>query len=511
MRKHNIRDKERGVALLIALLALLLISAVGLGMVYMSNTETSINANYKDTQSAFFSMRGGLEEMRDRMRSGSAGAIALPTVMPGAASSILYLTNPSGGADPVDPKTFGTNYFDDEFCHESFVGSGVAYVAPGTPCPALGAPPGLSVAPYVASVSPYTNTTSSLKYKWVRITLKQNGTFPSAVVDTTQPASSPVCWNAATYQEVAVTSLGQPNCAAAANAGLYVEPVYLVTSMAITPLGSRRVGQYEAAALNIAPPPSGLSLDGPAPNFGTPHSANGGINGQDGSISASGTVPPATPQGCVGNPAVSVPAVGASSSADAASIAGQIFRPANFTGQGGATPSVIDQGSDAGGANVLSQWSTPTQLNSVVTMLADSADNSYSCGFGAGCSGSYGTTANPQITFINGNVNLGGGAGVLVVTGTLTINGAMQWDGLILVIGQGSIVIGGGGDGQIFGEVFVAQTNGPGPAYAQLATLGSPSFQWNGGGKATMNYNSCWANIGNSLHYLVVASREEMY
>jgi len=33
MRKHNFRHKERGVALLIALLALLLISAVGLGMV----------------------------------------------------------------------------------------------------------------------------------------------------------------------------------------------------------------------------------------------------------------------------------------------------------------------------------------------------------------------------------------------------------------------------------------------------------------------------------------------
>jgi len=33
MRKHNIGDKERGVALLIALFALLLISAVGLGTV----------------------------------------------------------------------------------------------------------------------------------------------------------------------------------------------------------------------------------------------------------------------------------------------------------------------------------------------------------------------------------------------------------------------------------------------------------------------------------------------
>lgn len=500
MRKHNMGDKERGVALLIALLALLLISAVGLGMVYMSNTETTINSNYKDTQSAFFSMRGGLEEMRDRMRSNSPAPITLPTVMPGAANSILYITNPSGGADVVDPKTFGNTYFDDEFCHESFAGSGVTYVAPGTPCDATGAPPAFSVAPYVASVSPYTNTTSSLKYKWVRITLKQNGTFPNALVDTTQAATSPVCWNASTFQEVAVTALGYPTCVAAANAGLYVEPVYLVTSLAITPQGSRRVGQYESAPLNITPPPGGLVLDGNNPSFGTPHSANAGINGVDGSGG-----PPAV-TGCA-TTGVAQPAIGTGSAADAASVAPQIFRPANFTGSG-PSPSVVNASAS------LTQWSTPAQLNALVSELANSADYSYSCGIGGpGCSGSYGTTANPQITFINGDVSLGGGAGVLVVTGTLTISGNMQFNGLILVIGQGNIVINGGGHGTIYGEMLAAQTNSSVSPYAQLAAFPnpSPSFTWNGGGKSDMYYNSCWANIGNSLHYMVVASREEMY
>jgi len=41
--------------------------------------------------------------------------------------------------------------------------------------------------------------------------------------------------------------------------------------------------------------------------------------------------------------------------------------------------------------------------------------------------------------------------------------------------------------------------------------LGAPSFEWNGGGAAGIYYNSCWANIGNTMHYMVVASREEMY
>ena len=505
MRKNNCRNPERGMALILALLALLLISAVGLGMIYMSSTESSINTNYKDTQLAFFAMRAGLEEMRDRMRSNSVSPIALPAAMPGAANSILYITNPSGATDVVDPITFGNASFDDEFCHESFVGSTVAYVVPGTPCPAAGAPPAGSVAPYVASASPFTNTASSLKYKWVRITLKQNGTFPNALVDSTQAASSQVCWNAATAQEVAVTSLGQPTCAAAAAAGLYVEPLYLVTALAITPQGSRRVGQYESASLNITPPPGGLMLDGNNPTFGTPHSANAGINGTDGSSSASGTAPPAV-AGCAPTGAAQ-PAIGVGNAADAGTVPPQIFRPANFTGQG-AAPSVVNDSAS------LAQWSTPAELNNLVSEIADSADQSYTCGIGGGgCSGSYGTTAAPQITFINGDVSLGGGAGVLVVTGTLTISGAMQFDGLILVIGQGKVVINGGGNGQIFGEMLVAQTNSSVAPYAQLPAFPnpSPSFVWNGGGKASINYNSCWANIGNTMHYMVVASREEMY
>ena len=103
----------------------------------------------------------------------------------------------------------------------------MAYVVPGTPCLAAGAPPAGSVAPYVASASPFTNTAASLKYKWVRITLKQNGTFPNALVDSTQAAASQVCWNSASAQEVVSTALGYANCAAAQTAGLLLMPMML--------------------------------------------------------------------------------------------------------------------------------------------------------------------------------------------------------------------------------------------------------------------------------------------
>lgn len=509
MRKRdlrNFRNNQRGVALLIALMALFLIAAVGMGMIYMSNTETGVNQNYRDTQQAFFTMRGGLEEMRDRMRSNAPSPITLPAVMPssGAAGSIVYITNPAA-SETVNPKTYGTAYFDDEFCHETFSTLTLTNPGTGVPCGSAGAPPSGAVTTF-PSVMPYTGTSSSLKYKWVRITLKQNGTFPSALVDSTQGASAQVCWDPSLNKERASTAMGgSATCSAAVTAGYNVEPIYLVTSLAITSQGSRRIGQYEAAAVHLSPPASGLLLDGPTPSFNTPHSANASINGTDGSGS-----PPAV-SGCNANTGAQ-PAIGTDNSPDATSVAGQIFRPANFTGQG-STPSVVNESSSLG------NWSTPGQLNAVVSMMANGADATYNCsingvanaGATSACSGTYGSPANPQITFVNGDVTLGGGAGVLVVTGTLTINGNIQFDGLLLVVGQGAIVINGGGHGTFYGEMLVANTNSATSPFAQLPTLGIPSFTWNGGGKSDMYYNSCWANYGNGMHFSVVASREEMY
>src|ERR1700722_19720460 len=108
MRQQNSgKPNERGMALILSLLALLLISAVGLGMIYMSTTETSINANYRDTQTAFFAMRAGLKEGRDRLRSNSTPpTIPLPVNFPPAAGSIVYILNPAGPGDAVVPYTY---------------------------------------------------------------------------------------------------------------------------------------------------------------------------------------------------------------------------------------------------------------------------------------------------------------------------------------------------------------------------------------------------------------------
>jgi PilX N-terminal len=514
------RQDERGIALIVALLLLLLVSAIGLGMLYMSNTETSINANYRDSQSAFFSMRAGLEEARDRMRTNSPWPITPPAVMPGSANSILYTINPAGASDTVDPVTSTNLYFDDELCHEAF--SGMVLNNPGANIPCtVGAPSGF-VSAYVNSVSPNTNTASALKFKWVRLTLKQNGTFANgvaaAMVDAGQPASAQVCYQTLSNQEVPLTLVpggAYASCSAAQQAGQDASPVYIATSLAITPQGSRRIGQYEMASVNVAAPPVALGLDGPAAVFTpTPSSNNYFINGTDSGLSgytSAGGTGTCNPSGAT------VPAITVGDSTGVNNITTQLQGPPNrtahYTGSG-ASPSIVNGG--GGGTGAFSgEWSTPAQLDALVSSIANVADVTYSCGIGAACSptGPVGTNANPQITYVNGDFNFGNGsgAGVLVVTGTLSFTGNATFNGLILIIGQGALSESGGGNGGFNGSVFLAKTHSSTSPYPELASLGTPTIAWNGGGNSFIQYNSCWATIGNGTRFTPISTREEMY
>ena len=512
------RKREAGMALVISLLLLLLISAIGLGLLYMSNTETAINGNYRDSQVAFYSMRAGLEETRDRMRTTSPWPIVPPATMPPAANSILYITNPAGGGEVVAPTVGGSAYFDDEFCHETFVGNGLASPGANIPCPAGSGPP-VGWTTTVNSISPNTTTNSALKYKWARVTLKENGSFANGVatayVDATQAANTQVCYQTLPGQEIPITQIAAgayANCTAAQNAGVDASPVYVVTTLAVTPQGSRRVGQYEIAAVHISTPPVALGMDGPAAVWNpTPNAVGYFVNGTDSGLAGytgSGGTSACTPTGAT------VPAITTGDAVGVVNIGTQLLGPPNrtpgYTGAG-PTPSIVN-----GGATTFSgSWSSPSQLDSLVASIADVADTTYTCGIGTPCSpaGPVGTNANPQITYVNGDFNFGNssGAGVMVVTGTLSFSGNATFNGLILVIGQGAMVESGGGNGGFNGSVFLAKTQSSTSPYPELATLGTPTIAWNGGGNSFIQYNSCWASVGNGTRYTPVATREEMY
>ncbi|HEV8493583.1 MAG TPA: hypothetical protein VGR76_15005, partial [Candidatus Angelobacter sp.] len=108
-------QKERGMALLLALFALLLLSAIGLGMVLASYTETRVDTNYNGSLRSYYAARSGLEEVRDRVKyQSSQGGLAdlLPQNVAGQSGGVLYILNPASG-EVVDPTSATNPYFDD--------------------------------------------------------------------------------------------------------------------------------------------------------------------------------------------------------------------------------------------------------------------------------------------------------------------------------------------------------------------------------------------------------------
>ncbi len=95
-----------------------------------------------------------------------------------------------------------------------------------------------------------------------------------------------------------------------------------------------------------------------------------------------------------------------------------------------------------------------------------------------------GTESNRKIVVVDGAATLGpvDGAGILVVTGLLTLNGNFDYKGLIMCIGEGRLLRNGGGNGTISGSVFVANTKG--------TSLGISSFDTSGGGNSDIIYNA---------------------
>ncbi|HLO00998.1 MAG TPA: hypothetical protein VK208_21260 [Pyrinomonadaceae bacterium] len=100
-----------------------------------------------------------------------------------------------------------------------------------------------------------------------------------------------------------------------------------------------------------------------------------------------------------------------------------------------------------------------------------------------------GTQANPKLTFVDGDGSIGPnseGAGLLVVRGTLTLNGNFNFFGLILVLGNGSVIRTGGGTGVVTGAMVVAHATTPSQPFL------APSYDSSGGGNLSIIYDSSW-------------------
>jgi hypothetical protein len=103
----------------------------------------------------------------------------------------------------------------------------------------------------------------------------------------------------------------------------------------------------------------------------------------------------------------------------------------------------------------------------------------------------FGTTSRPLLTFVDGDTDLSpaGGSGLLVVTGTLTLNGSSAFSGLILVLGGGQLLRTGGGNGDSLGAILVAR-------FGNTGNFLAPTFNSSGSGTSAIQYDSEWVRKG---------------
>jgi len=68
-RHRRSKRSQAGVAILIAISALLLISVVAISLIIAAGMETSLSGNYRSSTGAYYAARAGLEEGRGRLLS----------------------------------------------------------------------------------------------------------------------------------------------------------------------------------------------------------------------------------------------------------------------------------------------------------------------------------------------------------------------------------------------------------------------------------------------------------
>ena len=382
---------------------------------------------------------------------------SLPTTLPGTTGSVLYILNPANGETVAPWKgSSSTSYPDDEICKETTTITCSSNLPNLTTC-----------STWCASTTASSTYAASpvFVWKWVRVTLKQNNALSSYSTNGNSSSGSQVCWNG--------TNEETPAGGCTSDAHL---PVYSVTALAVTPSGSRRMVQAEISEDRLTfTAPAALTLDGAGPSASMPNSNPYNINGNDSTGCGSSTT------------GAGVPAVGVVTNPDVTTVTGDIpsNRKNNYTGSGGTHPDVENVSS---GLPLIDQ--SVSGLQSLMSTIKQSVTQPVITGPHSGLS-SPGTLAAPQIIYVNGDLTISGnttGYGILAVTGTLTVSGNVGWNGIVLVVGKGNLASNGGGNNQYNGSVLVANTLDA--AGNPLASLGSPTFNWNGGGGNGIYYSS---------------------
>jgi hypothetical protein len=522
---------QRGIAMMVALLALLLLAAIGMGLMFMADTENSVNNNYRDSQKAYFAARAGAEQARLLMASDvniKGQAFGLDGKMPSSVlnTGMIYLMNPTSG-EPIDPTAASGNtlaanpYLDDQLCWEKY--AGIVLNAGTGPCGSNSQAGQLLLtnASFTSTTmpAPGSNGPDAIPFKWVRIANKQNFMGPlNQSVSTASTAGQQVCWDGS--QEVTIppgtTCQGQTPA---------LMPVWELTSLAVTPKfgqnpGSRRMVQMEVAFKPPLIPPAPISTEAPVVLQGSFV-----LNAYD--FCSCTCVPQKNgPTTCGG--------AGCVNSAHA------IFTENTVSQVGNSGQTITSYGTDpTGTASLQNQnpWPANLNINTLINQYKIGATSpNYSCtgtanplgippsymSCGTQTNQVFGTypsslSANPPVEPVNytggvteyipGSVKLTAGAnggGILIVDGDLEINGGLNWYGLILVRGKVSFTGGAGPAVNLYGALLAGQD----VTATDQAQQDGDKF----GGSINFNYDVCaLKNLNQGSPPQLLATHEIMY
>jgi hypothetical protein len=502
--KNDRKHSQTGVALVMAIFTVMLISVVATALILMAGTQAAVKGNYKSSMHAFYDAKAGLEEARARLWLYNPNTINSCVFPAGGApmpiDRVCYIVNPSPNevVNPTDlspANPYADFEYRQEFKQDVTAAAGLQ--------------------PFVPSTSPIVAAgIAGPLYKWVRITPRtaysgnidvdgsgNNGTNP---LDSTTPL-----FYDGSQSSVAASGFSQ---------------VLTITALSLTPYGSRRMVQYTVAQTPPAslysafapgafsPPtfsqvmPAPITMLGSSPTFLPAHRFSFQVNGNDRSGPNAGS--------CSTAPQSAATALGIAGDPDSIIAAIQaLHRQSSYQVSGVPSPSV----SDISGLIPAGEFD-PSMLDSGQNSLVQSITNLASEVVTGPSTGlpNYGSPSSPVVAAVlpsaagraDGNLTLNNvnGYGILLVTGQLTLSGNVGWRGIILVIGQGR-VDGNAARSEIDGSMVVATTRDS--SGAPLSTLGNPRVDWTNGHGPGFFYDSCWMNAAMSAFpYKVLSFRE---
>jgi hypothetical protein len=316
------------------------------------------------------------------------------------------------------------------------------------------------------------------------------------------------------------------------------QQVFEITSLAVLPNGSQKLLQYLVALVPINFPdfpsgrltfPAALTIAGSSTNgvaFSPPTS--------NASYWVSGVDLTSVPF-CTAGPAVD--AIGVFDNPDIAYV--------NSGGNGGAgipgpmqpkydgKPNPPNPRPDV--VNVIANGSfpatlqTPSKLDSIAQSIMSSPDAIAPPGGGNATASDLTpllfsmsnptgmSSTNPMTVVVNGDLDMTGwhntGYGLLLVTGNLNYDPDASWQGIVLVIGKGTVTGSRSGFGEFDGAFFVAKTRDSSGTLLPDPDLGKASIDFtlppNMGGKG-IRYSSCWVNAAQPTDHFKILSFHEI-